>query len=88
MNQQRQPGRQQLRHVAGATPTIFSAYKVLSFSTVAAGAWQQLSVDFQAHASLLKVQMNVYCAVNRAVNSQWGGNTMYLDDALLVSRDP
>ncbi|KAG7292538.1 hypothetical protein NEMBOFW57_002573 [Staphylotrichum longicolle] len=73
---------------AGATPTIFSAYKVLSFSNVAVGAWQQLSVDFQAHASFLKVQMNVYCAVKRAVKSQWGGNTMYLDDALLVSRDP
>ncbi len=71
----------------GAEPAVRIPYTAQSFTDIAAGAWKQVSISFQSFAAYAKLNIMVYCGVRGALNSVGGRNTMYFDDALVVTRD-
>jgi hypothetical protein len=59
----------------------------LSFRTVTANVWQQMSLNFQAAASFLTVSYNYYCNGYGTGHTTDGYNTIYVDDVFLVRTD-
>jgi hypothetical protein len=70
-----------------APPSVVSGTKVQYFADIAAGAWQQVSYNFQAAASWAVVSIGMACTLKGTSGSQAGKNTLYFDDVVLVTRD-